>query len=61
LGHYSTVAAEVISDLGSVLVEACAVGPYDRVLDVAAGSGNAAIPAAVAGASVVGSDLTPVT
>jgi SAM-dependent methyltransferase len=31
----------------------------DRVLDVAAGSGNAAIPAALAGASVVASDLTP--
>jgi SAM-dependent methyltransferase len=29
------------------------------VLDVAAGSGNAAIPAALAGASVVASDLTP--
>ena len=31
----------------------------DRVLDVAAGSGNAAIPAAEAGAEVVASDLTP--
>jgi SAM-dependent methyltransferase len=31
----------------------------DRVLDVAAGSGNAAIPAAHAGARVVASDLTP--
>jgi 2-polyprenyl-3-methyl-5-hydroxy-6-metoxy-1,4-benzoquinol methylase len=31
----------------------------DRVLDVAAGSGNAAIPAARAGGSVVASDLTP--
>ena len=30
-----------------------------RVLDVAAGSGNAAIPAAATGASVVASDLTP--
>ncbi len=35
------------------------MGPGDRVLDVAAGSGNAAIPAALAGASVVASDLTP--
>ena len=31
----------------------------DRVLDVAAGSGNAAIPAAAAGAIVTASDLTP--
>jgi SAM-dependent methyltransferase len=31
----------------------------DRVLDVAAGTGNAAIPAALTGADVVASDLTP--
>ncbi|HEY1652242.1 MAG TPA: methyltransferase domain-containing protein [Acidimicrobiales bacterium] len=59
LGDYPAVAAEIIPDLGTVLVEACGVGPDDRVLDVAAGSGNAAIPAALAGASVVASDLTP--
>jgi len=59
LGDYPTVAAEIIPDLGAVLVEACGVRPGDRVLDVAAGSGNAAIPAALAGASVVASDLTP--
>jgi len=35
------------------------IRPGDRVLDVAAGTGNAAIPAAEAGASVVASDLTP--
>ncbi|GAA3791553.1 class I SAM-dependent methyltransferase [Sphaerisporangium flaviroseum] len=59
LGDYPAVAAEVIPDLGAILVEACGVGRGDRVLDVAAGSGNAAIPAALAGASVVASDLTP--
>lgn len=59
LGDYTAVAVEVIPDLGPVLVEACAVGAGDRVLDVAAGSGNAAIPAALAGAKVVASDLTP--
>ena len=58
-GDYPAVAAEVIPDLGAVLVEAAGVGSGDRVLDVAAGSGNAAIPAALAGASVVASDLTP--
>ncbi len=59
LGDYSAVAAEVVDELGPVLVAACAVGPGQRVLDVAAGSGNAAIPAALAGAEVVASDLTP--
>jgi ubiquinone/menaquinone biosynthesis C-methylase UbiE len=59
LGDYPAVATEVIADLGPVLVAACGVRPGDRVLDVAAGSGNAAIPAAHAGARVVASDLTP--
>jgi SAM-dependent methyltransferase len=59
LGDYPSVAAEVIPDLGAVLVRACQIAPGDRVLDVAAGSGNAAIPAAAAGAEVVASDLTP--
>jgi SAM-dependent methyltransferase len=59
LGDYPAVATEIIPDLGAVLVEACGVGVGDRVLDVAAGSGNAAIPAARAGASVVACDLTP--
>ena len=59
LGDYPSVAAEIIPDLGAVLVEACGIGPGVRVLDVAAGSGNAAIPAALAGAAVVACDLTP--
>ncbi|MFG3688810.1 class I SAM-dependent methyltransferase [Micromonospora sp. NPDC047740] len=59
LGSYATVAAEVIPELGAALVQAAGVGPGDRVLDVAAGTGNAAIPAALAGADVVASDLTP--
>src|SRR5215467_4919652 len=59
LGDYPALAADLVSGLGPVLVEACGVGAGDRVLDVAAGSGNAAIPAALAGASVVASDLTP--
>jgi SAM-dependent methyltransferase len=59
LGDYPALAADLVSGLGPILVEACGVGPGDRVLDVAAGSGNAAIPAARAGASVVASDLTP--
>lgn len=59
LGDYPTVAAEIIPGLGATLVEACGIKPGLRVLDVAAGSGNAAIPAARAGADVVASDLTP--
>jgi len=59
LGDYPAVAAEVIPNLGAVLVEACGVQAGHRVLDVAAGSGNAAIPAALAGADVVAADLTP--
>ncbi|MFF6949250.1 class I SAM-dependent methyltransferase [Streptomyces iakyrus] len=58
-GDYPSLAAEVIPELGPVLVEACGVRPGLRVLDVGAGSGNAAIPAALAGADVVASDLTP--
>ncbi len=59
LGDYPTLADEVIPDLGAALVQACGIGPGDRVLDVAAGSGNAAIPAALAGADVTACDLTP--
>src|SRR5271170_2853235 len=58
-GDYPAVAAQLIPDLGAILVQACGIGPGDRVLDVAAGSGNAAIPAALAGANVVACDLTP--
>ena len=58
-GDYPSVATEVIPTLGAVVVEACRVRPGDRVLDVAAGAGNASIPAALAGADVVASDLTP--
>ena len=58
-GDYPAVAAELIPELGPELVRACVVKPGDRVLDVGAGSGNAAIPAAAAGGIVTASDLTP--
>ncbi len=59
LGDYPALAADLIADLGTTLVRACGVRAGERVLDVAAGSGNAAIPAAQAGADVVACDLTP--
>lgn len=58
-GDYPAVAAELIPALGPELVRAAGVRAGDRVLDVAAGSGNAAIPAAETGAVVTASDLTP--
>ena len=58
-GDYPTLAAELISELGPILVSAAGVRDGQLVLDVAAGSGNVAIPAARTGASVVASDLTP--
>lgn len=59
LGAYEAVAADVIPSLGPALVEAAAVRAGQRVLDVAAGTGNATIPAARTGATVIGSDLAP--
>ncbi|MEZ0341194.1 class I SAM-dependent methyltransferase [Mycobacterium sp. pV006] len=58
-GDYPAVAAELIPELGPRLVDACGVRAGQRVLDVAAGSGNAAIPAAERGATVTAGDLTP--
>ncbi|ROO83468.1 methyltransferase family protein [Actinocorallia herbida] len=59
LGDYPALAEEVIGALGPALVRAAGIGAGDTVLDVAAGSGNAAIAAARTGARVVASDLTP--
>ena len=59
LGDYPAVAAEDIAELGPTLVEAVAVTPGEHLLDVAAGSGNVALPAARIGARVTASDLTP--
>ncbi|HEY6722679.1 MAG TPA: methyltransferase domain-containing protein [Polyangiaceae bacterium] len=59
LGDYQTFAAQLVWELGPVLVQAAGVRPGQRVLDIATGTGNAALRAAEAGASVVASDLTP--
>src|SRR6476619_1084035 len=59
LGDYDVVATDVVSELGPTIVDAAGITPGTRVLDVAAGSGNASLPAAAAGGQVVASDLTP--
>ena len=51
--------AERIWHVGDDLVRRVAVNDGERVLDVACGTGNAAIPAAVAGGRVTGLDITP--
>jgi len=58
-GDYPAMVETFLLPLGPRLVQACGIGPGMNVLDVAAGTGNASIPAAQAGASVTASDLTP--
>ncbi|HWC26646.1 MAG TPA: methyltransferase domain-containing protein [Solirubrobacteraceae bacterium] len=57
-GDYDAI-AELFWDVGAVVAETAAIEPGMRVLDVATGTGNAAIRAAEAGAQVVGLDLVP--
>jgi len=59
LGDYPSVATDLIPSLGGRLVDAVEVRAGERVLDIGAGTGNAAVPAALAGATVTASDLTP--
>jgi SAM-dependent methyltransferase len=58
-GDYPSMVEAFLLPLEPQLVEACGIGAGMRVLDVAAGTGNASIPAAERGASVTASDLTP--
>jgi SAM-dependent methyltransferase len=58
-GDYPSMVETWLLPLGPRLVEACGIGPGTRVLDVGAGTGNASLPAAAAGAAVTASDLTP--
>jgi SAM-dependent methyltransferase len=58
-GDYPSMVETFLLPLGPRLVEACRIAPGMHVLDVAAGTGNASIPAAQRGASVTASDLTP--
>ena len=58
-GNYPAVADDIVGSLGRVLVEHVDVQRGQRVLDVAAGTGTSAIPAARRGAAVTATDLTP--
>jgi SAM-dependent methyltransferase len=58
-GDYPSMVETFLTPLGPELVRACEIRAGQRVLDVAAGTGNASIPAAQRGADVTASDLTP--
>ena len=58
-GDYPQMVETFLLPLGSRLVRACETRSGMKILDVAAGTGNAAIPAAATGAHVTASDLTP--
>jgi SAM-dependent methyltransferase len=58
-GDYPSMVETFLLPLGPRLVEACGVASGMTVLDVAAGTGNASLPAAERGARVTASDLTP--
>ncbi len=58
LGDYDRI-ADLLADMGRAVVAAAEIGPGMRVLDIGSGTGNAALPAAAAGADVVATDVTP--
>ena len=58
-GDYAAVADAFVLGVGQTAVASAGLEPGIEVLDVATGSGNAAIPAALAGARVTGLDLVP--
>src|SRR6478736_6778783 len=57
-GDYSVIGT-TLQITGEMLCEAVDVGAGERVLDVAAGNGNAALAAARRGASVTATDYVP--
>ncbi len=58
-GDYPLMVDTFLLPIGERLTEGAGIGPGVRVLDVAAGTGNASVPAARLGARVTASDLTP--
>ncbi len=59
LGDYASMVETFLLPVGQRLVDALPISAGTRVLDVAAGTGNASLPAAARGARVTASDLTP--
>jgi ubiquinone/menaquinone biosynthesis C-methylase UbiE len=57
-GDFDAIAQRIWA-VGDDLVARIGVNEGERVLDVACGTGNAAIPAAAAGGAVTGLDITP--
>ena len=58
-GNFPEIARRGLWEVGERIVQRVGIGKHERVLDVACGTGNAAIRAAQAGGDVVGLDLTP--
>jgi SAM-dependent methyltransferase len=58
VGDYAEISRSIQSAANAV-VERAEVTAGERLLDVATGTGNVAVPAALAGAQVTGLDLTP--
>jgi SAM-dependent methyltransferase len=58
MGDYPGI-VDKIASAGAKAVEASGIAEGDDALDVACGSGNATIPAALTGAKVTGLDITP--
>jgi ubiquinone/menaquinone biosynthesis C-methylase UbiE len=58
VAEYEHTAADLVP-VAEAVVEAAGVGPGHRVLDVACGTGNAALAAAARGATVAGIDAAP--
>jgi SAM-dependent methyltransferase len=58
-GDFAAIARLTLWQVGERLVRRIGVGKGEDVLDVACGTGNAAIRAALAGGHVTGLDLTP--
>jgi SAM-dependent methyltransferase len=58
-GDYPKMVETFLLPIGQALVDGAGIAAGSRVLDVAAGTGNASVPAAQRGARVTASDLTP--
>jgi SAM-dependent methyltransferase len=57
-GDYAEVAQRIVP-VGEYIAQRAGAGPGIELLDVATGTGNVSVPAAQAGATVTGLDLTP--